>query len=196
MGSTVSSRLDFLRMSADAMTYLHEMGVVHGDVNPSNILVKDDGTPAICDFGNSHLAGSQYTRTGPPVGTARYTPPEVISQDLEEINLEASDYKTLYYARDVWSFAMTGLELISGAVPYHHVDSDVFVLMRIVSGELPDHMHYETVPQCVWDILIRCWTRDPKGRPTMVELKNDMDNARKVLGSSPPPESIPEPVSS
>ena len=78
-------------------------------------------------------------------------------------------------------------------VPYHHAHSDVLVMVRIVSGELPDHMHYKAVPQCVWDILLRCWAKDPTKRPTMDELKNDLDRACEDLESSPTTKSLPEP---
>lgn len=42
---------DLFRQLATALAYLHERGVVHGDIKPSNILIADDGRPVISDFG-------------------------------------------------------------------------------------------------------------------------------------------------
>ena len=154
-----------------------------------NILVKDDGTPAICDFGSARLAempSRQHAQT------PRYVPPEV----EEDSNGEERAW-ALSLAGDVWSFAMTALEvrfaqrvfradvvptfvftqLMSGRLPYFHVSSDITILARIRSGKLPARKRYEAVPHGVWDILVRCWARDPELRPTMSEVKGYLDVA-------------------
>jgi len=99
-------------------------------------------------------------------------PPEVVHVDYGEAGTW-----TLSLAGDVWSFAMTALELMTGRLPYFRFVNDIHIMTRVRLGELPAHTQYEAVPQGVWDILVRCWTYDFTVRPTMAEVKVHLDVA-------------------
>jgi hypothetical protein len=71
---------------------------------------------------------------------------------------------------DVWSFAMTVLEMFTGRVPFCHLRSDAAVLFTLMKGEMPRRGSYPEVTPEVWAVLQRCWNYEPAHRPPMHSL--------------------------
>ena len=76
---TVQRALDWMNGLLDAMGYAHGEGIVHRDLNPSNIRIDRAGVPRITDFGISIMAGSPLEENAAPRGTVHYMAPEQLS---------------------------------------------------------------------------------------------------------------------
>ncbi|KAG8911513.1 hypothetical protein FRC01_005673 [Tulasnella sp. 417] len=150
---------------AQGLQYLHSQKIMHGSLKPSNILVQDNGSAVLSDFSLATLPTfySSKTRSNPRVNVFRYQAPEVI---LDQPISEASD---------VYSWAMTALEIITGKPPYHTLRSaGQFVGLVITKSQTPQQTDYKSpvldkYPE-LWDLFARCWQREPKERPTAKEI--------------------------
>lgn len=90
-----------VRDVAHALAYAHQMGVVHRDINPHNVMVARDGRAFVTDFGIARQSrrGSTVTETGMVVGTPAYMSPEQAEgKDIDERTDVYSLGATLYFA--------------------------------------------------------------------------------------------------
>ncbi|EUC60960.1 tyrosine kinase family catalytic domain protein [Rhizoctonia solani AG-3 Rhs1AP] len=159
----------------EGLAYLHQIGIIHGDLRASNILVSHDGVPLLFDFGNSWLLANQtmsFTRTGRGLPMSlRWAAPELI----EETN--PHDEKS-----DVYALGMTLYEVITSQLPYYG-KSDVLVILLVVQKreppERPDSIPegHETMDR-VWGLFLRCWAFESKARPSATDVAEDMKALR------------------
>jgi serine/threonine protein kinase/tetratricopeptide (TPR) repeat protein len=98
---------DIARQAAAGLAEAHKHGIIHRDINPSNIVVTREGVVKILDFGLAILAGrTRVTAPGRAVGTLAYIPPEAIAgKDLDE-------------RADVWALGVTLFEMLTGRLPF------------------------------------------------------------------------------
>lgn len=159
---------------ADALAYVHALGIIHRDIKPANILLVPGRPgealrPKLTDFGIARtMDGTRLTTTGTMVGTAAYLSPE---------QARGAD---LGPASDIYSLGLVMLECLKGEVEYpgSAVESAVARLHRAPS--IPD-----TVP-AGWAQLFRAMTAlDPMDRPAAADLESAF---RQALVS---PESLP-----
>lgn len=107
---------------ADALQYAHEAGIVHRDIKPENIMIRDDGTIKLMDFGIARfLDESTVTMTGALVGSPAYMSPE---QALE---------KPVDARSDIFSFGAVLYQLCTGKLPFAGSNPSV-ILRNIIEG--------------------------------------------------------------
>ncbi|KAG8908587.1 hypothetical protein FRB99_004875 [Tulasnella sp. 403] len=142
-------RPKLLRDAADALVYLHDRNVIHGDVKAGNILVTSDGNALLCDFGLSRLNSAGPSKEKEHDGTVRWQSPEL----WEGANKS--------FKSDVWAFGMTVYEVrhFLAQVGY---SSDVKVI-QVFSGKSP-FASYEQV--ALFAVIVRKRERPPKDPET------------------------------
>jgi serine/threonine protein kinase len=140
---------------ASALAAAHAAGIVHRDVTTFNILLAEDGTAKIADFGIARAIGENtVTDARVVVGTPAFLAPEVASgQDA-------------VFASDVYSLGATLYSALEGHPPFGTTDNPYALLRRVADAEVAP-MRF---PGPLGDVLELVLRRDPAERPTMAEL--------------------------
>ena len=135
-----------LSETACLLCAVHEVGIVHRDLSPSNVMLLRDEVKLI-DFGIARAADQErLTRTGAGFGTSGFAAPEQEAGDTEAAP-----------AADVYSLAAVLLYAAAGATP----------------GRVPDVAALRAVDSDLADVVERCLAADPAARPTAARLANE-----------------------
>ncbi|MCA1655905.1 MAG: serine/threonine protein kinase [Pseudonocardiaceae bacterium] len=143
---------------AAALAAAHAADVVHRDVTPGNVLVSDDGTAKVTDFGISAWRAATITSSGKISGTAAYVSPEV------------ADGNGAKAPSDVFSLGATLFAAVEGTPPFGTGDPDV-ILARIRAGRGTPARHAGAL-EPVLNALMR---RERGDRPTAAQAKEMLD---------------------
>ena len=142
--------VDLILQACAGLEHAHAAGLVHRDIKPQNLLVRDDDTLKIVDFGIARpVDGTQLTLAGTILGTAAYLAPE---QALGE---------RVTAAADLYSLGAVTYELLSGRPPYEF-ESLAELPVKQREGPPPS---IAGVSEDLQDVLRRCLAPDPANRP-------------------------------
>jgi eukaryotic-like serine/threonine-protein kinase len=158
-----------LRVAIDVchgLDYAHKNGVLHRDVKPANIVLLDNGTPKIVDFGIARLDDTAITRTGIVLGTPSYLSPEMLRGARVD------------HRSDMWSLGVVLYELLAGRLPF--VGTPFDVLARRIVGEPAPPLDVSSLglPQQVAAVVLRALAKEPSAR------FRDLGEMADALGSA------------
>lgn len=138
--------VEHIRPVLSALQYLHNNGVIHKDIKPSNIMIDSQSCVKLMDLGvaNSHMYGF--------IGTPQYAAPEQIADaDAEAV----VDPRT-----DIYSFGVTLYELIAGVNPFNG-DTEEETLYNQRNKELPKN---DTIPAGLFAVIAKATAKNPDAR--------------------------------
>jgi len=168
----IADTLKIASRVCDALDYMHEHGVIHRDLKPSNIMVCDDGTLRIMDFGIAKTEAMRRITFGgfsPTMGTPDYMAPE-------QIKGKRGDQRT-----DIYSLGAIIYEMMTGQVPFQGPNVYAVMNARLVGDpEAPRKLNPELSPH-VEEIILHAMERDPMKRySSAVAMKVDLDEPEAV----------------
>ncbi|RJQ82197.1 serine/threonine-protein kinase [Amycolatopsis panacis] len=172
---TVDEVIPIAVQLAGVLAAAHRAGVVHRDVKPGNVLLGDDGTVKVTDFGISRAMGDvTLTATGEISGTPAFLAPEVARGE------DAT------FASDVFALGATLYMAVEGAPPFGTADNPIALLYRVSSGSItPPKQAGKLEP-----LLLKLLELKPVDRPTMAEVAAELS---ALDGGATPVVTVPEP---
>ncbi|MGC9949872.1 MAG: serine/threonine-protein kinase [Bryobacteraceae bacterium] len=181
---SIAERLRLFRAVCDAVQYAHGQSIIHRDLKPSNILVTEDGTPKLLDFGIAKQAedlgvAETLTATGLRLMTTAYASPEQVRGE------------SVATSTDIYSLGVVLYELLAGRLPFDVSKCSPAAAERLITEQEPQKPSaaaLESPPgagapragKSAWsDLDLLCLTalhKDPRRRyPTVDALIRDID---------------------
>ena len=145
--------LELAAMTAEALDYAHNQGVIHRDIKPANLLYNPkEGSLKISDFGVARITDNNRTKTGIVLGTPKYMSPEQLGAEK------------LTGLSDLFSLGVTLYELLVGEVPCRA--SNIAVLMTKITTEDPSPVSSRRagIPPSVDAVLGKALAKNPTQR--------------------------------
>ncbi len=165
-GGSLADRLDgtpwegeraaeLIETLARAMHAAHQKGLVHRDLKPANVLLAEDGTPKITDFGLAKkLDEASQTASGAVVGTPSYMAPEQAGGKGKEIGPAA----------DVYALGAILYECLTGRPPFKAATALDTILQVVADEPVPPSQLQPRTPRDLETICLKCLQKEPRRR--------------------------------
>ncbi|RMI37353.1 serine/threonine-protein kinase [Streptomyces triticirhizae] len=173
---------DVIRWGRDVLSALraaHAAGIHHRDIKPANILLREDGSAVLTDFGIAALSGapSSLTATGGIVGSPEYLAPERIRGAPDDP------------AADLWSLGITLYILTEGHSPLRR-ETTLATLTAVLEDPIPPPVRSGPLTGALTALL----QRDPAARPNAEALDAMLAEAARLATGQPPAPVAPVPT--
>lgn len=156
---------------ATALDFAHRAGVIHRDVKPANILLTEDDSVKVTDFGIAKAARDEdLTLSGVTLGTARYLAPEQV------------EGKPVDRRCDIYSLGVVIFEMLCGRTPFD-ADTDLALAVKHVWAEPPAPTTIVPgIPLWLEAVVLRALAKSPDDRyPTAADLAKELRNGEPAL---------------
>lgn len=154
----------WVELGAHPHVCTHDQGVVHQDVKPGNVLLDQDGTARVTDFGLARARQLGTAEPAPDAGTACSLLVTWAGMTPGYASPEQDERRPLSHRSDTWSFATSVLEMFNGGISWH--------TGRAAGAALDDYLEngppqpgLPAMPAAVAGLLGRCLREDPADRP-------------------------------
>ncbi|KAG8971953.1 hypothetical protein FRC05_010488 [Tulasnella sp. 425] len=171
---------------AEALDYMHQNGIVHGDLKLDNVLLSPSGEAKLTDFGLAKMLNlTSVTSTAMKgAGTVAWWVkqsfwPLLIKLVLNNFNRQAPEIlngEPRSAKTDVWAFGMIIVEYLTRKPPFWDTkDSGVIVIRIILKQARPsrEDVDLKHAPICwpeLWDLASKCWSQEPSDRLGMSDV--------------------------
>lgn len=151
-----------------ALQHAHDRGIVHRDIKPQNVMLLQDGTVKIMDFGIARFARDERINRDRAIGSVHYISPEQASGGI-------TDAKS-----DIYSMGIIMYEMLTGKLPFDGDTPEIIATKQIQAlAESPLKINPE-IPKGLVDILVRAMQKDPSNRyQSAAEMLRDIDEFKK-----------------
>ena len=158
---TVSEAVDIMLQLTEGMAEAHDSYIIHRDIKPQNIMIREDGTIKITDFGIAMaLNSTQLTQTNSVMGSVHYLPPEQASG------------KGCTIKSDIYSMGILFYELLTGNLPFKG-DNAVEIALKHLKEPIPSvRKQNPSIPQSIENIILKATAKNPKNRYNDVKEMN------------------------
>lgn len=150
---TIPEVIDIMLQLTSGLACAHNSYIIHRDIKPQNVLIKEDGTVKITDFGIAMaINGQELTQTNSVMGSVHYLPPE-------QANGSGSTIKS-----DIYSLGILMYELLTGSIPFKG-DNAVEIAIKQMKEQIPSVCKINPdIPQSLENIILKSAAKNPKNR--------------------------------
>ncbi len=166
-GLTIPEVIDIMLQLTSAVACAHDSYIIHRDIKPQNVLIKEDGTVKITDFGIAMaLNSNELTQTNSVMGSVHYLPPE-------QANGSGSTIKS-----DIYSLGILMFELLTGTLPFKG-DNAVEIAIKQMKEKIPSVCEInENIPQTIENVILKACAKNPRNRyDNVLEMHDDIKTA-------------------
>jgi serine/threonine protein kinase len=152
-----------------ALEHAHGKGIVHRDIKPQNIMLLQDGTIKVTDFGIARFAHSETrTMTDRAIGSVHYIAPEQARGGY-------TDEKT-----DIYSVGVMLYEMLTGQLPFEADNAVSVAIMQLQTDPKPPREINPSIPEGLEEITLRAMQKDPERRyQSAAEMLRDIEEFRR-----------------
>jgi beta-lactam-binding protein with PASTA domain/serine/threonine protein kinase len=172
---TARAALDIIDPVLQALGAAHSAGLIHRDVKPENVILREDGAVKVADFGLARAIATSNTtaQTGLLLGTVAYLSPEQVERGTADAR------------SDVYATGLLLFEMLTGSKAYIG-DSPIHVAYQHVHSEVPrPSTRIDTVPPRLDELVARASARNPELRPRDAnELLSEVRRSRRLLSTA------------
>jgi serine/threonine-protein kinase len=149
----INQKISIIQQIAEGIECVHKCGVLHRDIKPDNILITDDITAKITDFGVSHVSDSCLTMDDEILGSPSYMAPESFSE------MKKTDERS-----DIFSIGVLSYEMLTGILPFE--GESIYQVMEAIRKRNPvaPMKIAPEIPSWMQDTMAKMLDKDPAGR--------------------------------